>query len=82
MKNSCGPLDSETLQAEWEIAPLDKVQLREYENQTLEAFDAARCLYAKFSCPVARQNFSLLATVHDCETGLTRSICGDFCAKN
>ena len=26
-------------------------------------------LYAKFDCPVARQNFSMLATAHDCETG-------------
>ena len=28
-------------------------------------------LSAKFDCPVARQNFSLLATVHDCEIALT-----------
>ena len=27
-------------------------------------------LSAKFDCPVARQTFSLLATVHDCETGI------------
>ena len=27
-------------------------------------------LSAKFDCPVARQNFVLLATAHDCETGL------------
>ena len=24
--------------------------------------------YAKFDCPVAHQNLSLLATAHDCET--------------
>ena len=30
--------------------------LCEYENQTLEAFVAASCLYAKFDCPVTRQN--------------------------
>ena len=29
-------------------------------NQTLEAFVAASCLSAKFDCPVARQNCSLL----------------------
>ena len=46
------------------------VQLCEYENQTLEAFVAASRSYAKFDCPVARQNFSLLPTAHDCETGL------------
>ena len=27
-------------------------------------------LSAKFDCPVARYNISLLATAHDCETGL------------
>ena len=27
-------------------------------------------LSAKFDCPVARQNLSLLATAHDCETDL------------
>ena len=39
------------------------------EEETLEAFVVARHLYAKFDCPVAHQNFSLLATAHDCETG-------------
>ena len=29
-------------------------------------------LSAKFDCPEARQDFSLLATVHDCETVLSR----------
>ena len=40
-RNSGGPLDSQTWQTEWKTAPLDKVQLCEYENQTLEAFVAA-----------------------------------------
>ena len=40
------------------------------KKTTLEAFVAASCLYAKFDYPVARQNFSLLATAHDCKTGL------------
>ena len=31
---------------------------------------AARRLHIKFDCPVAHQNFSLLATAHDCETGV------------
>ena len=46
----------------------------EYENQTLEAFAAASCSYAKYDCPVACQNFSLLATAHDCKTGLFRQM--------
>ena len=48
------------------------MQLCEYENQTLEAFIAASRLSAKFDCPVARHNFSLLATAHDWETGLLK----------
>ena len=70
MNNSGGPLDNKTWQKEWKTAPLAKVQLCEYENQTLEAFVAASRLYAKFDCPVARQKLSRLATAHDCETGL------------
>ena len=70
MKISGGPLDNQTCQTEWKTATLDKAQLCEYENQTLEAFVAVSHLSAKFDCPVARQNFSLLATAHDCETGL------------
>ena len=70
LKHSDGPLDIQTWQTEWKTVPLAKVQLCEYENKTLEAFAAARCLYAKFDCSVARQKFSLLATAHDCETGL------------
>ena len=43
-------------------------QLCKNENHTLEAFIAARRLSAKFDCPVARQNCSLLAVAYDCET--------------
>ena len=32
--------------------------------------DQSSILSAMFDCPVARQNVSLLATEHDCETGL------------
>ena len=41
----------------------------QYVNQTLEVFVAVSHLYAKFDCPVAHLNFSLLDTT-DCETGL------------
>ena len=58
MKNSGGPLDSRTWQTGWKTAPLAKVQLCEYENQTLEGFVAV-----KFEFRVACQNFSLLSTV-------------------
>ena len=69
-ENSGGPLENQTWQTEWKTAPLAKVQLCEYENQTLEAFVAASRLSATFHCAVARQNCSLLATAHDCESGL------------
>ena len=39
-------------------------------NIHLEAFAAASRSYVNYDCAVARQNFSLLATAHDCETGL------------
>ena len=57
-----GLLGNQACQTEWKTAPLDKVQLCEYETQTLEAFHS----YAKFDCPVAHQIISLLATVHNC----------------
>ena len=66
MKHSDGPLDNQTWQTEWKTVPLAKVQLCEYENQTLEAFVVASRLYTKFDCPVAHQNLSALATAHDC----------------
>ena len=78
VKYSDGPLDSQTWQTEWTVPPA-KVQLCESENQTLEAFVADGRLSAKFDCPVARQNVSLLATAHDCEIGFhecTLTTCG------
>ena len=41
-----------------------------YENQTLEAFVVASCLYDALDCPVAHQKIARLVTVHNCETGL------------
>ena len=70
VKYSDRPLDNQTWQTEWKTAPLATEQLCEYENQTLEAFDVASRLYAKFDCPVACQNCSLLVIVQDCETSL------------
>ena len=63
MINSGGPLDNQTWQTEWKTAPLVKVQLCEYENQNFEVLFAASRWYAKFDCPMARQNLSLLVTV-------------------
>ena len=66
VKNQGGPLDYQTCQTEWKTAPLAKVQSYEYENQTLEAFVAASRLSAKFDCPVARQNLSILLRALSC----------------
>ena len=66
------PLDNQSLQTEWKSAPLAKVQLCEYDNQTLEAFVVASC--AKFDWPVRIFHCWLLRT--DCETG-----CSTICAS-
>ena len=78
MNNSDGPLDNQTWQIGWKTAPLAKVLLCEYENQTLEAFVAASRSYVKYDCAVAHQNFSLLATAHDCETELLTTLPMDW----
>ena len=41
MKNSGRPLDNQSWQTEWKTAPLAKVQLCGYENQTVEALVVA-----------------------------------------
>ena len=70
-KSSGGTLDIIKLgRQNGRLAPLAIGQLCEYGNQTLEAFVLASCLCAKFNCPVNGQKFSLLATGHNCETGL------------
>ena len=63
MKNPGGPLDNQTLQAEWKTVLLAIVQLCEYEAQTL----GSSCCAA--SCLQGMQNIHLTAA-HDCETGL------------
>ena len=59
---SGGKLDNQTWQTEWKTAPLAKVQVCEYENQTLEASVAVSRLSAEFDCPVAHQNILFLPT--------------------
>ena len=39
-----------------------------FHTAALSRMDLSSILSAKFDCPVARQNISLLATTHDCET--------------
>ena len=51
-----------------------------YSTQLLWPMEQSSILSAKFACPVARQNISLLATAHDCETDLSHSrLCAIRC---
>ena len=64
VKISDGPLDNQTWQTEWKTILLAKVQLCEYENETLKSFAAASCLYAKFDnieTPLVALNISQLS---------------------
>ena len=67
--NSGGPLDNQTWQTEWKTAPLAKVQLCEYENQTVEAFVVASHSVCQVWLSSSPPEFTLLATVYDSETG-------------
>ena len=44
------------------------LQFCEYENQTLQAFVPGTICLQSLIVQVARQNYSLLVTAHDCET--------------
>ena len=41
------------------------------QKPNFASFCSGHDLYVKFNYPVARQNYSLLATAHDCETAWT-----------
>ena len=71
MKYSDGPLDNQTKlgRQNGRLLHWPKCSYVSTKKQTLEDFVAVSRSYAKFDCPVARQNFPLLATAHDCETG-------------
>ena len=53
-----------------------KVQLCEYENQTLDDIVAVSSLYGKFDSPKAHQNFSLLAIRMMVKLSFTRTFEG------
>ena len=61
MKISGGPLNRQTA--------LPKFGFRTHTT-ALWPVEQSSILSAKFDCPVARQNFSLLATAHDWATGI------------
>ena len=56
--------DNHTWKTEWTTAALAKVQLCEYENQTMEAFVAANRLSAKLDCPVPPRMILKLVNEH------------------
>ena len=43
------------------------------DTTTLWQKEWSSIVSVKFDCPVARQNLSLLATAHDCETDLSKN---------
>ena len=49
---------------------LPKFGFRSHTNAILASGAVCQVLSAKFDCPVARQDICLLATAHDCETGV------------
>ena len=51
--NSGRPLDNQTWQIAWKTAPLAKVQLCKYENQTLEAVVTASRLTVLWSARIS-----------------------------
>ena len=68
MKHSGGPLDSQTWHTNgWSQQKLPKFGFHTHTT-ALCPMEQSSILSAKFDCPVARKNFSLLATAHDCET--------------
>ena len=70
VKISGGPLDNQTWHKNgWLQQKLPKFGF--YTDTTaLWPMEQSSILFAKSDCPVAHQNFSFLATAHDCETGL------------
>ena len=69
VKNSGGPLDNQTWHTRsWPQQKLPKFNFRTHTT-ALWPVEQSSILSAKFDCPVARQNISLLTAAHDCETG-------------
>ena len=70
-ENFGGQLDIQT----WHINGWPQEKLSKFGFRThaiaLWPMEQSSFLSAKLDCPVAHQNFSLLATAHDCETGLS-----------
>ena len=69
VKHSGGPLQNQTwLTNGWSQKKLSKFNFCTHTT-ALWPMEQSSILSAKFDCPVARQDFSLLPTAHDCETG-------------
>ena len=70
MKYSGGPMDNQTWQTNgWPQQKLPKFGFHTHTT-ALWPMEQSSILSAKFDCPGACQNISLLATAHDCETDL------------
>ena len=70
LTNSSRPLDNQTWQSNgWPQHKLPKFGFRTHTT-ALWQMEQSSILSAKFDCVLARQKFLLLATAHDCQTGL------------
>ena len=70
VNNFDGSLDNKTWQTNgWPQQKLPKFDFRTHTT-ALWPVEQSSILSAKFDWPVVRQNVSLSATAHDCETGL------------
>ena len=69
MRSSYIRVTNQTWQTERKTAPLPESEIVWVQEPN---FCCVQPLVSKFDSPVARQKFSLLATAHDCETGLFR----------
>ena len=67
VKNSFGPLDNQNWRTEWKTVPLSTVQLCTKTKNFGSFFAPIR---RECNGPVARQEFSLVVTAHDRESGL------------
>ena len=66
------PLDNQTRHTNgWPQQKLPKFGFHTHTT-ALWLMEQSSTLSAKFDCPVARQNFSLGTTAHDCDTGLLK----------
>ena len=75
-----GPLDNQTWQTEWKTAPLAELQLCENKKTNFGSFGCDQISFIQsliVQWPTRMYFQLLLATVHDCKTGLLNFLSND-----